>query len=241
MDIRKVLSFDNLYSTLSQSAIKKLSLLLERTDKGSDEIYMTPVGRRVGPDKILQGWDSIFNGELEKMNGTLLEIESNQRSKYGPRSIAVPWSERVNGVRNSFSRDSFKPAYAREVYEFVPVRSRLRPLSLQKAATYIKPSTNSGLPFMERKGTVLDYVSSNISSLLNANFPAVLFTRTQENNKTRTVWGIDIATVLHEMRYYRPVLDIQKIQPWRAALRSAEELDSAITKLLTMPEKETKH
>jgi len=86
---------------------------------------------------------------------------------------------------------------------------------------------------MERKGSVLVDVLSNFQELLDAEFPAVLFTRTQENNKTRTVWGIDVATVLNEMRYYRPVLDIQKTQPWRAALRSAEELDSAITKLIS--------
>jgi len=59
-----------------------------------------------------------------------------------------------------------------------------------------------------------------------------MFTRTQENNKTRTVWGYPLAAILDEMQFYRPLLEYQRDIPWRAALRNADDIDSAITQLI---------
>jgi hypothetical protein len=61
---------------------------------------------------------------------------------------------------------------------------------------------------------------------------AVLFTRTQENLKTRNVWGFSLDDILFEMRFYRPVLEHQRNLSWRAALRKADDIDIAITKLI---------
>ena len=58
------------------------------------------------------------------------------------------------------------------------------------------------------------------------------FTRTQEDKKTRTVWGFPLDDIIDEMRFYRPILVYQRDMPWRAALRSADEIDTAITKLI---------
>lgn len=212
---------------LSYDALGKLSRLLDKTDSGSDDIYLTPMGSRVGPESILQGWDSIFNNNRAALNDILLELEESNRSKYGPRSIAVPWVERKTGVDDTFSVDNGK-----KIESDLPVSGRLRPISLNNAVQYIKKQTNAGLPSMKSKGLVLDDTLNNIESQLSMDYPAVPFTRTQENNKTRLVWGVPLAIVLDEMRFYRPILDYQMRMPWRAALKSADDIDVAITNLI---------
>jgi len=211
---------------VKQDALNKVSLLLYRIITGDSTILVAPIGSQVSPEKILEGWDTIFEANLTKMNDVLLVLEANNRSKYGPRSIAVPWSERKDSVIDSF--ESEKPGITRIAYKPIPY-NRLMPISEVSAKKYIKRATNAGLPYMVKKGKVLD---SNLI-LDQTNFwPAVLFTRTQENKKTRTVWGINLDDVLEEMTFYRPILNYQKILPWRAALRKANDIDEAITKLI---------
>jgi hypothetical protein len=212
---------------LSNDALGKLSRLLDQTDRGSDDVYLTPMGNRVGPESILQGWDSIFNRNRDALNDILLELEESNRSKYGARSIAVPWFERKAGVDDTFSPDNGK-----KIESDLPANGRLRPISLTTASQYIKRATNAGLPTMKSKGLVLSDTINNIESQLNMDYPAVPFTRTQENNKTRLVWGIALAMVLDEMRFYRPILEYQMKMPWRAALKTADDIDVAITKLI---------
>jgi len=212
---------------VSNDAISKLSRLLDRTDSGTNDILLSPIGNNIGPEAILSGWDSIFNSNRGKLNDILLDLEESNRSKYGPRSIAVPWSERKAGVENTFSPDEGK-----EVESSLPVNGRLRPISLVNAAQYIKLQTNAGLPFLVTKGKVLNDTLNDIDNQLIMNYPSVPFTRTQENNKTRLVWGYPLANVLDEMRFYRPILDYQRNMTWRAALRNADDIDSAITDLI---------
>ena len=209
---------------VSDDALSRLSRLLSGLVSGSNEVYVTPITKRRSPESILAGWDSIFNSNLDKMNEVLLELEENNRSKYAPRSIAVPWSERRAGVLNSFSSGIEK-----KVEWSPPASNRFRPLDPLTAVKYIKRQTNAGLPTMLKKGKVL---MSTYLNLRPDTFPAVPFTRTQENKKARIVWGISLDDVLDEMRFYRPILLYQRSMPWRAALRSADEIDSAITKLI---------
>lgn len=209
---------------VSNDALSRLSRLLDNLVTGSDETYVTPITNRHSPEKILDGWDSIFNANLDKMNEVLLNLEESNRSKYGSRSIAVPWRERRAGVLNSFSAGEEKM-----VEWGPPVIGRFRPLDLRNASKYIKRQTNAGLPTMLKKGSVL------LKTMLNmqpGKFPAVPFTRTQENMKARIVWGISLDDVIDEMRFYRPILLYQRDLYWRAALRSANDIDLAITKLI---------
>jgi len=212
---------------VSDDALSKLSRLLDRTESGTTDILLSPIGNNVDPKVILQGWDDIFNSNRDKLNNVLLELEENNRSKYGPRSIAVPWLERRDTVLNSFSPDDGKDVESEPVFN-----GRLRPIFLKNAAKYIKLQTNAGLPTMLSKGSALDNLFIHLESELKRNYPSVPFTRTQENNKTRLVWGYPLATVLDEMRYYRPILEYQRKLPWRAALNKAEDIDSAITRLI---------
>jgi len=210
---------------LKQDALTKVSLLLGRIVSGNDNVLIAPFAEKAGPENILKGWDKIFQANLSKINDVLLGIEENNRSKYGPRSIAVPWSERKDSVFDSFKDEA---NISKIAYQPIPF-NRLLPLSEENAKKYIKRSTSAGLPYMVKKGKVLD---SNVQLNQTNVWPAVLFTRTQENKKTRTVWGINLDDVLEEMRFYRPILTYQKVLPWRAALRKADDIDEAITKLI---------
>jgi hypothetical protein len=152
-------------------------------------------------------------------------MEEQNRSKFGPRSIAVPWNDRKSSIYKSYTKEH---PFMRKI-EYIPTPiKRLRPLSEQSAKKYIKRSTNAGLPTMLKKGTILD--SNSIQNPFY--WPCVLFTRTQENLKTRNVWGFGLDDILYEMRFYRPILEFQRKLPWRAALRKADDVDKAITKLI---------
>ena len=211
---------------LTPEALNRVSRLLDKIVTGNDEVLLSPMAERIPPEDILSGWDSIFNSNLSKMNDILLEMEESNRSKFGPRSIAVPWKDRKGSLYSSYTKED--PHMRKIEYKITPLK-RLRPLSEENAKKYIKKSTNAGLPTMLKKGTVL-----LLGLILNQIFywPAVLFTRTQENLKTRNVWGFSLDDILYEMRFYRPILEYQRNLSWRAALRKAEDIDKAITKLI---------
>ena len=216
---------------LSFEARERLSRLLDGIREGKDEVLLSPLGENTNPNTILEGWDEIFNSRSGEMNGILLELEDNNRSKYGPRSIAVPWEDRKEGVIRSFTESNWRNAQIKWLPK--PFK-RLRPLTVTNAAKYIKRQTNSGLPDLLKKGTVLDEMNLNkFKTLDDALFwPAVMFTRTQEQKKTRTVWGYPLDGVLYEMCWYRPILEYQRDLRWRAALRTPYDVDKAITKLI---------
>lgn len=222
-EIRKAIDGLNLTS----EALIKLSRLLERTDSGYSDVYLSPIGNSQDPQTILSGWDSIFNSNRHRLNEPLLELEENNRSKYKPRSIAVPWNERRETVLDSFSTDNGK-----KIESNIVSNGRLRPISITNAAEFIKRTTSACLPSMNKKGKVLDYTKDNLDKLLKANYPSIPYTRTQENKKTRLVWGYPLATVLDEMKFYRPILEHQRRLEWRAALRKADDIDMAVTKLI---------
>lgn len=215
---------------LSEEVVGRLSNLLHQTETGNDVIYKTPLGENNDPDVILAKWDKVFQANSHKMNEVLLEIEDGQRSKFGPRSIQIPWDERKPLVEAYFEA---VPDRDYTGIDTAPVKAAgLRPLSLSNAMSYLKNATNSGLPFYVKKGRVKDQVLSDFENLLNRKEPCIMFTRTQEQRKTRAVWGFPIADTLNEMRFYRPVLDFQKQLSWRAAIRGPEHVDMAVTKLI---------
>jgi len=206
-----------------------LTRLLDRIVKGQDEVFMSPIAQNATPEEILIGWDRLFERGRSKINSVLDKMEMSNRAKYGPRSIAKPWSERREKLYSSFGIGG---NYNQIIVPNLGTAGRLRPLDIDKAAQYLKSSTNSGLPFLMRKGNVKDRVVSDLSNLYGK-YPAVLFTRTQEGGKTRDVWGYPIADTLVEMKFYRPLLNHQVKQTWRAALRSPRSLDEAMNKLIS--------
>lgn len=217
-------------TSLGSETLKRVSPFLTRIVRGSDEVFVNPLLKDNDANDILSRFDSVFKNGSGKMNSVLIDIEMNQRSKFGPRSIATSWEERKVSLYESFGLgdDVAPPPIA------LGPSKRLRPLSIRSAITFLKNSTNSGLPALIKKVRVKsELVGETLESLYNTVFePCMLFTRTQENKKTRAVWGFAILLTLYEMCFYRPVLDIQSKQPWRSALRTPDEVDLGITKII---------
>lgn len=219
---------------LSKDEERKLSIILNSLETGRDQVLITPVGERVGPDVLFDEWMKIFNSNRSKMNDALIEIEESQISKFGPRSIAKPFKDIEETVLSSF-----KPAtYNCEHLSSLPTRSsdcfKLRPLSFNNTLRYVKKSTNSGLPMLAKKGRVLDEYSFNdIMSGYNRNYPCVPFIRTQENEKTRLVQGYPISDIIEEIRFFRPLFEYYRKLPCYAAMNGPEQVNTAMTKLLS--------
>jgi hypothetical protein len=215
---------------ISDDVRRRLSLHLDRIVSGNDDIYMTPLGKNVDPQVILSKVDSLISDNEHLLSKNLLDLESSNRSKFGPRSIAKPWTERYNDVKSYFEKANFKSTVA------VPLsnsRGSLRPISIVNASKFLKPNTNSGLPDYVKKKTVIQKTVDNYESILNEEYPCVLFTRTQESGKTRTVWGFSIADTLFEMTLYIPLLNLQKLKPWRTALLGPDHVDDSLSKFMS--------
>jgi len=223
------LTLRQVYNELNMSydALQRLARLLDRTSRGSDEVYLSPIGNNTKPEVVLQGWDNIFKSNLSSMNKTLLDLEEGNRSKYGPRSIAIRWSERQSGLDDAFSDDK-----GRKIESNLPDSGRLRPITRNSAVKYIKLQTSAGLPTMLKKGLVLNETLDRDWVHVDPYVPCVPFTRTQDQKKTRLVWGYPLQYILNEMQFYRPILEYQSKLPWRAALRSADDTDLSVTSLI---------
>lgn len=217
---------------LDLDVTRRLSSLLDRIRFGDSAIITSALGKDNDPQSVLASWDEIFKSKSDLMNSPLIDIELNNRGKFGPRSIAKPFEARKDGLRNHYSDKQAKLPF--DIYSGLkePVKGRLRPLDLSKAVKLLKNNTNSGLPYFTKKGKIKDRLSKRMEFLLNRKDPCILFTRTQEGGKTRNVWGFPVADTLEEMRYYAPLLDFQRKLSWRSALRGPEDVDKAVTDLL---------
>lgn len=220
---------------------RRLSDHLRRMVEGNSDVYVTPYAKRKSPDAILAEWDKVFQANLRKMDDPdhiLIEIEISQKEKFSPRSIAKPWSERRESVDAHFGKEdidcsSIPIQIGPQGMEHPPEKRRfLRPISLESSSKLMKPNTNSGLPYYTRKGKVLQRTLDRFDEILDKYKICIAFTRTQEQGKTRLVWGYPLAITLYEMRYYRPLLDYQKRQTWRAALLGPEEVSKAMTRIV---------
>ena len=156
----------------------------------------------------------------------LRQIEDENLSKFGPRSIAKNWETRRDSLADYF-HSSELPKIGRNFNEMSSSDS-LRPLSITGAAGKLISSSNSGLPYLRRKGMVKDDAVSHGHEQLGE-YPCVLFTRTAEQGKTRNVWGYPISDTLFENTYLFPYLDREKQFPWRAALLGPDRTDDAMT------------
>lgn len=214
---------------IDQDVKRRLSLHLYQMYRGDNSVLVTPITKRASPEEILSSLDKVLKSGMSKLNGVLIDIEMNQRSKFGPRSIAVPWSQRKGNLEDSFKSSRTKQIDVKIRDEMRPI---LRPLSLQSASDYLKNDTNSGLPYYARKGKVKQKALDEFDKLISSEYPCILFTRTQEQKKTRNVWGYPIADTLNEMRYYFPLLSYQKKLSYRSALLGPNKVDESLTKLI---------
>lgn len=220
---------------LSGEVISRLTLLYEGTVKGKSDVVMTPLGLNNDPEQLLDEWELFLYANLSVDDEQLILLEkSNDRDsgKFGPRSIQKPWKDRRDSVYDYYKPNAIPLERIESVDDSPATFDRLRPLDVPKAAAYLKNSTNSGLPFYMKKGLVKEEVVENLQYYLDRKDPCILFTRTQEGNKTRNVWGFPIADTLYEMCYYRKILEHQKSLNWRAALVGPEQVEIKVTDII---------
>lgn len=220
---------------LSNEAKARLTTNLDGIVKGSDLDVQTPLIKDIDPSVILEEWNKIFESNKHRLNSTLIDLEYQNKSKFGPRSIAKPWKQRITDIKDYYSN---KTCRIKIPQSLLKGEGTLRPIKITTAANLLKSSTSSGLPFMRKKKFVKDSVIAQLDELLSRKDPCVLFTRTQEGGKTRNVWGYPIADTLNEMRYYKPLLEYQKTQIWRSAIVGPEEVDKRISELINRARKE---
>jgi hypothetical protein len=224
---------DNL--DLGLDAIDYVTQLLVKTIVGRDDVIIAPIGRNGNLESMLSDLDELFRSNKRKIHPDLIKLENEQRAKFSPRSIMKKWPDRVEDVRAYFKSTSF-PVLMDKVQGAASIKfgtsGRLRPVDRKTAASQLKKTTNSGLPYCMDKGLVIERVLEDFEIQLSKKWPCLLFTRTQEANKTRTVWGYPIVDIIYEMLTYLPLYKIQKLLPYRAALRGPESVEDAITSLI---------
>uniref|UniRef100_A0A2V0R9A6 RdRp n=1 Tax=viral metagenome TaxID=1070528 RepID=A0A2V0R9A6_9ZZZZ len=209
---------------LSPQALNSLSLNDKRTLEGSDDVLAHPGFESLDDEDIFDRVESILS-EVD-LTPKLREIEDSNRSKFGPRSRAKPWSERKDSLYDYFDHEDYDPG------EFELVRSgRLRPSELGAVSKNLIKSSSAGLPYLQKKGSVLTDALKNYETEVGK-YPCVLYTRTQEDMKTRNVWGYPISDTLHEQRIFIPFLNVEKTMKHRAALLGPEDVDRAVTEMI---------
>jgi hypothetical protein len=215
---------------IDQDVTQRLSQSIQRVIDGNSEVFRSPHFKDEDPETVLAKWDKVFQAQSTKLERELEELELSNRSKFGPRSIAKPWSERKDSVMSYFGKDTAKTGP--DITSRVPKGSgSLRVKSLESASKALKNSTSSGLPYLKKKSLVKERLLKSFQSHLERRDPCVLFTRTQELGKTRPVWGYPIADTLMEMRLFLTLLEFQKKQDWRAAIVGPDTVDQKVTDL----------
>lgn len=234
MQTSKYLVDEYLEDKLTIDEIRKLSIILNSLTNGKDQVLITPVGERVGPDILFDEWMKIFDSNRDEMNDALIEMEESQISKYGPRSIAKPYRDIESTVLSSFTPATHQCEHLSSLPSRSSDSGKLRPLDLQNSLRYLKRNTNSGLPKLVKKGKALDEFSiKEFNSEYEENFPCVPFIRTQENEKTRLVQGYPMSDIIDEVRYFRPLFQYYRKLPCYAAMNGPEQVNAAMTKLLS--------
>jgi hypothetical protein len=96
----------------------------------------------------------------------------------------------------------------------------------------MKGSTSAGLPYLRRKSEVIIDPNDNLD------WPCVLFTRTQEEGKTRDVWGYPMGKLALEGRYFLPYFEMFRRHPIFAAYGGPDEVDEGVSKILFAKERD---
>lgn len=221
---------------VSTAATDRLSLFLNRLITGNMNApaLISATAERRGADQILSDFDSLFENNKELLNVNLYEIEMNQKDKYGSRSTAQPWKDIKSSTLETFNKSKISTLPKPLVPE-PEKRGHLRSYGLSRVIPLIKNMTNSGLPDMVPKGQVKDkYLDEGfLMKEWSLHFPAIPFVRTQEQLKTRIVWGLAISQIVFEGTLFYPLLVYAKTISWLKALIGPEEVDDFVVQLVS--------
>jgi hypothetical protein len=209
--------------SLDKSAVNALTLNDKRNTEGSDLVLENPAYAKISDSELVETLESILN--QYDLAPTLRKIEDDNRDKIGPRSIAKPWRERKDSLLAYFNHKDYDPGG----FDVSP--GRFVPQTVDNAARHLIKSSSAGLPYMRKKGLVLDEALQNLHTLEDV-YPCVLYTRTQEGGKTRNIWGYPIADTIREQQVFQSYLDYEKTLEHRSALLGPEAVDRSMTMLL---------
>jgi hypothetical protein len=228
----KVWKYKDVVKHLSKTEFNKLSIILSRLEYGNEKVLITPVGERVGPEFIFAEWDKLFMRNSNKMNDVLMDIELRQKEKFGPRSIAKPWSEIKSETLSTFDVQDHNCDHISDIPYKSGDKGILRPISVSSAVDTVKRNTNSGLPRLSKKGKVLNFTLDNLQEEYEQNYPMVPFIRTQEQGKTRVIMGYPFSDIIMETRYFEPLFQYFRKFDQFAAMRGPSAVNRAMTDLL---------
>jgi hypothetical protein len=124
---------------LSDDAFNRLSHNLLRLVQGSNLAIVSPIFEGRTPKNILEGWDKVYQQQAGTLRATLAEMESSNRSKFGPRSLAKPWEERRDDILLSFAKRDCEtkslPGFDALLHQSPLKARRLLPLPIASAAS----------------------------------------------------------------------------------------------------------
>jgi hypothetical protein len=229
MEIKSVEDFRQDFTEIGND---KLSINLERIKKGNDKVLITPQAKRVGPNELLQAWDQVFQSNLSDINDDLFELEESNRSKFGPRSIAKPWTDIRQSVVDGFNIPRVDCSHLVTRPPSTQDIGKLRPISLPNSAKLTRSNTQAGAPTLEKKGQVRDSTLSDWLRLYDMDLLMVPAIRTQEQQKTRLVNIYPYADIMQENRYFIPLFNLLKSEFCFSAFLGPDAVDSAITQLI---------
>jgi hypothetical protein len=212
---------------LSDDVQTRLRNYLEIIKEGDSRILISSPFKNVDLKVLLSEVDNLIESNKDKLNSVLYSIEMSQRDKFGPRSVSKSLNDRIPDIRSYFEASS-----SVRVPQPLSASNGFRPIGLANAVKLLKNNTNSGLPYFTRKSKVKSNVLKDLQRRRDKVYPCILFTRTQEGGKTRTVWGYPIYDTIREMQYYSPLLKFQKSKTYRKALINADAVDNALTEII---------
>lgn len=229
----KIESLELYENNFTDKGFGKLSTSLDRIRAGNSTVLLTPQAKRVGSQNFLDEWDKVFRSNVKEMNKELLEIETSNRAKFGPRSVAKPWLDIRQSVLDSFDIPTVNCKHLQTVPPFSQDLGILRPISLENSAKLTRSNTQAGAPTLMMKGEVRDQTLSDWKRLYDMNLIMVPAIRTQEQGKTRLVNIVDYSTIMQENRYFIPLFNLLKREFCFSAFNSPEAVDTAMTQLIT--------
>lgn len=216
----------------TETGFKKLSDSLDRIERGNNQVLITPQAERVSPDEIFKAWELEFQANTDLLNDDLLELEMSNKAKFGPRSVAKPWSDIEDKLSVSFEPTDIDCSHLNDYPTKSSNTGSLRPITMSNSAKLMKRNTQAGAPTLEKKGKVIDYTLENFDVLYSKNLIMVPAIRTQEQGKTRIVMIYPAVDILQENRFFIPLFNLLKTEFCFSAFNGPEAVDKAITILI---------
>ena len=224
---------------LSDGDRRNLSSSIGLVSSGYPDDDMTPLGKRVGRERLS---DDIHHISVKDVDARIVELEEDELAKVGIRSIRLPWAERRETVTPYWEKTDFSPdakLFNQAVANITASLLRLgtlRPISVDNAARRSPSNTNLGLPHLTRN---LDLVQEYIDRAKAVKDPADIFPSFawwrgkvvalgEPIDPGRLVWGFDHAETYLSGTYLHPAIGTLRRMPEFAAWVGPDGVDDVV-------------